>query len=255
MGPILLLRDGFPSPPALDTAVSSILLRRVSDGRYPEALRVYRPGPVVAFGPKDRHEPGYAEAVAAARDRGFGAVERLAGGRAAVFHEGTIAFSWVLPDATPRARIRARFDELASLMVGAFGRLGIDARAGAVPGEYCPGEHSVNAGGRTKLMGVGQRLVSHAAHVGGVVVVDGSARIREVLIPVYRALGLDWDPRTVGALADERPGLTWDAAADAIVEAFAERRGIEPGPVPMDLVDEARATAARFESNPPIVES
>jgi octanoyl-[GcvH]:protein N-octanoyltransferase len=246
-GPIQLFREGFPSPAGLDTAVSSVLLRRVSDGRAPEALRVHRPGAVVAFGPRDRHEPGYPAAVAAARARGFGAVERLAGGRAAVFHEATIAFSWVVPDPTPRRRIRERFDAIAGLMVAAFAGLGVDARSGAVPGEYCPGDHSVNARGRTKLMGVGQRLVQHAAHVGGVVVVGGAARVRDVLTPVYAALGLGWDPGTVGALSDEVPGLTWDRVASAIVEAFAEDRAIEPATLSADLIEEARALAPRFE--------
>ena len=41
-----------------------------------------------------------------------------------------------------------------------LGRLGVDARVGEVPGEYCPGAFSVNARGRIKLAGVGQRLIS-----------------------------------------------------------------------------------------------
>src|SRR5437763_417363 len=98
---LVLYRQGFPSPPPFDTALSATLLRRVSEGRAGEALRLHRPGAVVAFGPKDRHEDGYREAIAVARSQGFGAIERLAGGRAAVFHQDTIAFSWVVPDPTP----------------------------------------------------------------------------------------------------------------------------------------------------------
>jgi len=230
----------------MDTAVSSALLRRVSEGSFPEAVRLHRPAAMVAFGPNDRHAPGYAAAVAAARAAGFGAVERLAGGRAAVFHEDTIAFSWIVPDPVPRLRIRQRFEWLSSLMAEAFLRLGVDARIGAVPGEYCPGEHSVNARGSVKLMGVGQRLVKGAAHVGGVVVVDGAARVREVLVPVYDALGLAWDPVTVGALADEAPGVTWEGAIGAVQEAFARSRGLTVGAVPADVVEEASRTAMRF---------
>jgi lipoate-protein ligase A len=247
---LVLLREGFPSPVGLDTAVSSALLRRVSDGAFPAALRLHRPGPIVAFGPQDRHTPGYAAAVAAARGAGFGAVERLAGGRAAVFHEGTISFSWVTPDPTPRLRIRERFGSISQIMAEAFRRLGIEARVGEVPGEYCPGGFSVNARGRRKLMGVGQRLVQHAAHVGGVVVVDGSDRIRDVLIPVYEALGLAWDPATVGALADEDPAITWEDAVAAIGAAFAERYALRPSDIPTDLLDEARTMAGRFEPQP-----
>jgi lipoate-protein ligase A len=218
---IRLARQGFPDPPARDTAISHATLRRVSDGLEPETLRLHRPGDIVAFGPKDRLAPGFGRAIEAARAAGFGSVQRLAGGRAAVFTTRSIAFSWAMGDPVPRKGIRARFEELAAIMAGAFQDLGIDARVGAVPGEYCPGEHSVNARGRTKLMGVGQRLVQRAVHVGGVVVVDDTLRVREVLVPVYQALGLDWDPATVGSLADEVPGLTWEQAERAIVARFA----------------------------------
>ena len=96
--------------------------------------------------------------------------------------------------------------------MAALARLGVDARVGEVPGEYCPGAFSVNARGRTKLAGVGQRLISGAAHLGGVVVVRDSAGVRDVLIPVYEALGLEWDPETTGSVEDEVPGVTRRAA-------------------------------------------
>ena len=70
--------------------------------------------------------------------------------------------------------------------------LGVDARVGEVAGEYCPGEFSVNARGAAKLAGIGQRVVVGGAHVGGVIVVRGAGRIREVLTPIYEALEIDW---------------------------------------------------------------
>jgi lipoate-protein ligase A len=226
---IRLLRDAFPDPSTMDTAVSRAILSRVAAGEEPETLRLHRPGRVVAFGPTDRLARGYHEAIGAAAAKGFGAVQRLAGGRAALFHEGTIAFSWAIPNSLPREGIRPRFEELASIMVETFESLGIDARVGEVPGEYCPGEFSVNARGRTKLMGVGQRVIARAAHVGGVVVVTGSALVRDVLVPVYRALGLGWDPQTAGSLEDEVPGLSWDQAVEALTAAFSERHDLTPG--------------------------
>jgi hypothetical protein len=90
-------------------------------------------------------------------------------------------------------------------------------------------------------MGVGQRLVRGAAHVGGVVVVDDGERIRDVLIPVYRALDLDWDPRTCGALADRSPGLDKDKVTAAIFAAMAKRFELVPGELPASVLDEARA--------------
>jgi octanoyl-[GcvH]:protein N-octanoyltransferase len=228
---IRLLRESYPDPPTMDTAVSRAILTRVSQGLEPETLRLHRPGRIVAFGPLDRLSPGYRRAIEAATARGFASVERLAGGRAAVFHEDTIAFAWIVPDPSPRTRIARRFEAVGAIMTEAFRSLGIDARIGPVPGEYCPGEHSVNARGRAKLMGVGQRVVSGAAHVGGVVVVGGSERIRGVLMPVYEALDLQWDPATVGSLRDEVPGLSWHAARDAILESFAARYRVEEGSV------------------------
>ena len=245
---IRLVREGRPSPPTMDTAISRAVLARVAEGVEPETLRLHRPGAIVAFGPKDRVTPSFAEAIAAASAQGFGSVLRLAGGRAAVFHEGTIAFSWAIRDPSPREGIRARFDQLAALMAGAFRSLGVDARIGEVPGEYCPGEHSVNARGAVKLMGVGQRIVSGAAHVGGVVVVGDSSRVRDVLIPVYRALDLSWDPATVGSLEDEVPGVAWNDVEQAILDQFAQRFALEEGRLGPETLARAAQLAPDYEA-------
>src|SRR5919199_2929140 len=95
---IRLVTEGRPSPPTMDTAISRAQLDRVAGGFEPETLRLHRPGPIVAFGPKDRLAAGYGRALEAAADLGFGSVQRLAGGRAPGFHEETIAFSWAIPD-------------------------------------------------------------------------------------------------------------------------------------------------------------
>lgn len=202
-------------------------------------LRLHVPGPMVAFGRADRVTDGYQSAVRSARAHGFDAVERLAGGRAAVFHESTIAFSVALAEPEPKTGIEERFEMIATLMADAFETLGVDARVGEVAGEYCPGKWSVNVGGKVKVMGVGQRLVRDAVHIGGVVVVDGADRIRDVLIPVYRALGLDWDPRTAGSLADRSPGLTMDLVMEAILDQFARRFTVTDGVLPSTILEGA----------------
>ena len=91
---------------------------------------------------------------------GFEPVVRLAGGRAAAFHEGTLAFAWATPAERPVAGTRERFERLAGIVAAALRGLGVDARVGEIPGEYCPGAWSVNARGRTKLAGIGQRLIA-----------------------------------------------------------------------------------------------
>jgi len=234
-----LVTDHFHQHLALDVAVSHATLNAVARGEIGEVLRIHAPLPVVAFGRADRVQARYPQAVRAAGAHGFGAIERLSGGRAAVFHEATLAFAWAIPEEDPRSGIRERFQTVAEVMAAAFESLGIDARIGELPGEYCPGEWSVNVGGKVKVMGVGQRLIKGAAHLGGVVVVDDGDRIRDVLIPVYRALDLDWDPRTSGALADRAPGLDTGRVTAAIIDATSRRFDLEPGHLPQSVIDDA----------------
>ena len=198
-----LIRHSFPDQPELSTAISRTILERVAAGELPPTIRIHRPGREVAFGRQDLANPGYADAADAARATGFAAVERLAGGRAAVFTEGTIAIARAYSDPQPPKRTYARFEEMSDLIASALRELGVDARVGEVPGEYCPGAYSVNARGAVKLAGIGQRMIRGGAHMGGVVVASGGDEIAGVLVPVYEALGLDWDPATSGSVAEE----------------------------------------------------
>jgi len=238
------------SPPLLDTAISSALLRQVDAGEAPATLRLFVPERIVAFGRQDRVQPGYRAAVDAVTGEGFAAVERLAGGKAATFHEGTLAFAWSTPEDHPRETIHQRFEGLVSIMVEAFTSLGIDARVGEVPGEYCPGRYSVNSGGRRKLMGVGQRLLRRSAHVGGVVVVEDADLVNRPLVPSYRALGYDWDPAATGALAEDAT-VDMPAALEAILAAFRSA-GHDLVEAEVDEETLALAAAATGEHDPAI---
>ena len=112
-----------------------------------------------------------------------------------------------------------------------------------MPGEYCPGAWSVNARGERKLAGIGQRLISGAAHAGGVVVVTDSDLLRAALVPAYEALGLAWDPATAGSVADEIPGADLDLV-DAGIVAELER---ELELVDAELDPDTLALAAKLE--------
>ncbi len=248
MAPLRFITDSFPDDPALDTAVSRALMLRVAAGELPDTLRIARPGRIVAFGKRDVVAQGYAEAVSAARGAGFAAIERLAGGRAAVFHEDTISFAHAVADPEPRTRVTERFDATAGLVVRALARVGVDARVGEVEGEYCPGEHSVSARGERKLMGVGQRLVKGGVHIGGVLVVAGAELVNEPLVPVYAALGLDWRPQATGSVADEVPGITWDGVAEALRAEYEAAHGIEAAALDADTLALARRLAPGHES-------
>ena len=226
---ITVVRESHPDRPAFDTAVSRAILERVAAGRLGETFRLYAPGRVVAFGRQDVVAPGYRGAVEACRAEGFEAVERLAGGRAAVFHEGTLAFSWAIPTPDPLREITERFHVIDRVVVRSLRGLGFDARVGEVPGEYCPGRYSVNLGGRWKVMGVGQRLRRGVAHVGGVVVVSGRAPINRVLTPVYRELGFDWEREATGSLRAVRPDVTASRVAGALITELASEAELSAG--------------------------
>jgi octanoyl-[GcvH]:protein N-octanoyltransferase len=217
-----LITRAFTDRPAYDTAISAAILQRVARDELPDTIRLARPGAMVAFGKQDVASAGYAQAAAAARDHGFAAVKRLAGGRAAVFHEQTVAFAWAQRNHDPWPGTHDRFRQVADMIERALTVLGVDARVGEIPGEYCPGEYSINAHGRTKLVGVGQRIIKGASHIGGVIVVGDANRVRDVLIPVYDALGLAWDPATSGSIEDEIGPVAFEDVTAAIRSELGE---------------------------------
>jgi len=247
---IKLLTKGFPDHPALDTAVAHALLRRVGAGTLPETVRFHQPGRIVAFGRQDALSDGYSQAVEAAREHEFESVERLAGGRAAVFHEGTLAFAWATPEEDPRRDIRRRFESVATIIQTALRTIGVETNVGGIPGEYCPGDYSLNVRGIFKVMGVGQRLIAGAAHIGGVIVVGGGDDIRGVLIPVYAHLGIDWDPTTAGDLARIMPGITVDDVRKALIDELRKEATIVPSGLDAATLELAATLAPRHEPRP-----
>jgi len=238
-----LIRESFPDRPAYGTGVSEAVLHRVAAGELAPTFRLHRPARELAFSKQDRAGPGFGAAIEAARAAGFEPVVRLAGGRAAAFHEGTLAFAWATAAERPVAGTHDRFAQLAGIVTDALIALGVDARVGEVEGEYCPGAWSVNARGKTKLAGIGQRLITGGAHAGGVLVVDGSGLLRDALVPAYRALGLEWDPATVGAVTDEVPGVTLDTAEAAVVNELGRHFEL----VDAELDDDTLALGAELE--------
>jgi octanoyl-[GcvH]:protein N-octanoyltransferase len=226
MDELRLIRHSFPDQPELSTAISRTILGRVAAGELPPTIRIHRPGNEVAFGRQDLASPRYEAAAEAARAAGFAAVERLAGGRAAVFHSGTIAIARAYADPQPPKRTYARFEEMADLIAATLRGLGVDARVGEVPGEYCPGAYSVNARGAVKLSGIGQRMIRGGAHMGGVIVASGGREVARALEPVYEALELEWDPGTSGDVSAELdrivdPGEIEEALIAELAKSYA----------------------------------
>lgn len=232
----LCLDDG-QDDPTVDTALSRAILQRVDAGELPATLRLSRPGRIVAFSRQDARSDGFEAAVTGARSVDFAPVLRLAGGRAAVFTPSTIAFAWAVPADVPVDGVVERFSTMAAALTSAISGFGIDARIGEVPGEYCAGRWSVNVAGRRKVAGIGQRLLRHSAHTGGVVVVADAAAVNRALDPVYAAMDVAWEPDVTGAIG-AYAAVSWQDVRSAIAAAFGQTHDLvawQPDEPTLDL--------------------
>ncbi len=228
MVPVHLLEGSAGVDPTLDVALAHALLGIVAEGRRGPTLRCYRPRPAVAFGRRDSFLPGFQKAASAARRRGFVPVIRGTGGRAAAYDEGCIVLDEIMPAADSMSGIRERFAGEAERQARALRGLGVDARVGELPGEYCPGEFSVNARGQTKLIGAAQRIIRGAWLLSTVVVVRPAGNLRAVLEDVYAELGLEWEPARTGSVADEVRDVSIDDVREALLAEYARHYTLTP---------------------------
>jgi octanoyl-[GcvH]:protein N-octanoyltransferase len=238
MPPPELMTVAFPHEGGMDMALSHALLRAVAEGGRPPLTRIYRPGATVAFGRRDRFRPGFPEALGFARALGFTPLLRDAGGLAAAYDEESVIVDRFSVEHDITQGVRERFDAMAAAVADVLRGLALDARVGAVPGEYCPGEHSVNIAGTLKVAGAAQRVVRGAAMVSVVLVVGSGGRLREAVKWLYEALELPVDPSVTGSLRDVAPALEVDHVSAAL------RAGLAPGAVEVDP-DTALLRAAR----------
>jgi hypothetical protein len=64
-------------------------------------------------------------------------------------------------------------------------------------------------------------VLRRASLLAASVAVSGADRLRAVLVDVYDALELDMDPATVGAVADEVPGVGVEEVSRAVLAAYS----------------------------------
>lgn len=209
---------GAGADPAEDRAVTAALADDVRASGEP-AVRVWRPPRQVAFGRLDARTDGYGLARDRASERGYPPIEREVGGRAVAYTGSTVAFVRIVPTDGERTGIGGRYDRATNDLETALASLGVDVRRGEPDGAFCPGTHSLSAGG--KVVGIAQRVADGVALVGGCVLVADHGAVGEVLGPVYDALCLDLDPAAVGSVA--RAGGPDDPSAviDAVAHALA----------------------------------
>lgn len=200
------------------TLLRAMGARELGDAR---ALRIHTPLPTLAMSRWESRQPGFAAASDAARRLGFAPAIRPTGGRAAAYDETCLVFDLVVREdegIDPQPLFASTSARLASELAD----MGVDARVGAVPGEYCPGEYSINARGAVKLIGTSQRAVRGARLLSGVIALGAVDHLLPVLNAANTALGLDWDPSTFGGLAAEIGRVDRQTVVDALIAALAE---------------------------------
>jgi lipoate-protein ligase A len=189
---------GRAATPDADRERTGRMLTRTGETGEP-AVRVWTPGRQVAFGRREAATAGYDRARAAARERGFEPVERRVGGRAVAYTGTTLAFAHAVPVEGARTGLADRYEATTERLRRALSTLGVAATVGEPPDAFCPGEHSLQCGG--KLVGVAQRVRTDAALVAGCVVVTDREELAAVLAAVYDALGQPFEPGSVGSVS------------------------------------------------------
>lgn len=215
-----LLR-GRGSDPAADHAITADLAGWTAETGEP-AVRLWQPHRSVAFGRRDTAHDGYNSAVRAARRRGYTPVERSVGGRAVAFTGSTVALVLTEPVETARTGIEARYDRVTDAVADALAGLGVALEPGEPADAFCPGSHSLSADG--KVVGLAQRVRSAVAVVSGIVVVRDHEALADVLESVYGALGVPFEPDTLGSVA--RAGGPADPGA--VIRALEATLTAEP---------------------------
>ena len=179
-------------------------------------LRLRRPRPTAAFSPQDTTHPDYEHIKRQARANGFEPIERGTGGRLTMFDEHALAITIISPHADPHQHTIKRYDVFAGAIADALVTLGIDARIGELPNEYCPGRFSINAEGRIKLVGIAQRMNRRCIQMGAIIAVERSDEACAAIVEAYNAMGLSFDSATYGAINDLRPDVTYHDVRDAL---------------------------------------
>src|SRR5215212_2085584 len=241
----LLLPDRFGDPATAYGYVRTIF-EQVAAGTRPATLSITPSTRHIGVTRRDTFRPGFEGAVRAAGEMGYPVLVRSSGGGATAADRGTFGFSIIRRgDETESGRnITERYDEAASLVLGAFSRLGVAAEVGEVRDEFCPGDHSIRVGDREggmKVVGIAQRITRRATSVGGIVLVEGEQELARVLERVYNAM--NFLSKKASVVSIHRAG--YEAGTQNAVEALAAEAERAYGAVRVPLDERTRRLASR----------
>jgi lipoate-protein ligase A len=242
--------------PGMAYAYQRAVFGQVASGERPPTISITPSTRHVGVTKKDTFRQGFDRAVREAHEEGYPVLVRSSGGSATAAGPGTFGFSVIRPSEDARRGISKRYDEAASLVLGAFLRLGIDgAEVGEVENEFCPGDHSIRLGSfenGMKLVGIAQRVTRRATSVGGIVLVWGEAELARVLGRFYAALDLPFRPGSVGSLHRAGSKVGTKEAIGALAEEARLRYGATPVPPDERTQELARASRVRYLVHPSV---
>jgi len=217
-----VLRGRDPRP-AVDREHTAALLADASDGT--PGVRVWTPPRQVAFGRRDAREPGFGRAKRLAAERGFEPIERDVGASRRV------------PGRHARVRTRSR-----SSTAGVSSRFRTDTsarsrrlseRCGASARRCRPASRrsrSVRAITQSASRGWRQSCGDRPARSGDAALVAGclvvtradASAVADATAAVYDALGVPFDPETVGSVAEANGPEDPKPVARALEDAFVD---------------------------------
>jgi len=201
-----------------DMRVASSLLEFTAKARPGTVVvRAYVPEPTVAFSRKETMSPGFWNAVSAAAAHDFTPVVRSTGGKTVAYDKHCLVIDVFSTTQTAHGDNSFAFRSVGGQLSKALRSIGVHARLGPVPGEYCPGDYSINARGEVKLIGTAQRVTRGARLVSALVTVGETDHLVGVVSDVYSELSYDWRPQTLGSVGNEVPGVSAVGVRDVLV--------------------------------------
>ncbi|WP_152670502.1 lipoate--protein ligase family protein [Rubrobacter aplysinae] len=218
------------------------VLEEVGSGRRGPTALLWSSARYVGVTRPETRLTGFEEARERMAGLGFPVLVRNSGGGAVAANRGSLSFSMTFPVRDLRQGLYERYAEGSGVLVSALRGLGVDAEAGGVEREFCPGAYSVRSGGAggIKVAGLAQRVAQRAARVEALILVSETEEIRRVLSELYPALGLPFRPEGVGDLAGENGPLGVDEVIRALAAELGEVYGAATLETGESLISRAR---------------
>lgn len=247
----ILLPEAFENPEDGFGLQQAVLEEAGSGERGPTAL-LWSSERYVGLTRPETRLAGFPEAARRMGRLGFPVLVRNSGGGAVAANRGSLSFSMTFPVEEFRQGLYERYAEGSRVIVAALRGLGVDAEAGEVEAEFCPGAYSVRAGGEkgVKVAGLAQRVTRRAARVEALILVSETGEIRTALSELYPALGLPFRPEGVGDLTGENGPLEMSEVVRALVTELGREYGATQATVGDTLLSRARDLRSSWRAEP-----